>query len=89
MKSRKIVKHIKRTATDSMDLSYCYVVLDDDVIDTKDGCRLVLYQALYGENKKFVRSYSEFYGTVNGHKRFTSVSGSLLVQCQAKAKTLI
>ena len=39
MKSRKIVKHIKRTATDSMDLSYCYVVLDDDVIDTKDGGR--------------------------------------------------
>lgn len=92
-----IVKHFKRGTLSSNDLMYCYVVLDDNVMYTETGDRCVLYQALYGEHKKFCRPYDMFISEVDKEKypdaqqiyRLEKIADSdLLASCKEVAKTL-
>lgn len=60
-----IVRHFKREFVDTAkfdDAMYLYVVLSMNAMDTTNGGRVVVYKALYGDNKIFVRPRRGPYG---------------------------
>jgi hypothetical protein len=66
-----IVRHFKREFVDTAkfdDAMYLYVVLSMNAMDTTNGGRVVVYKALYGDNKIFVRPYEDFMGEVDKEK---------------------
>lgn len=78
IKAGDIVKHFKRElmaeASDMRDnLSYLYEVVSIDGLDTETQARVVIYQALYGERRFFVRPYDDFMGETD-HKKYPQVN---------------
>ena len=74
IKAGDIVKHFKRElmaeASDMKDnLSYLYEVISIDGLDTETQARVVIYRALYGERRFFVRPYDDFMGKTD-HKKY-------------------
>lgn len=54
LKKGDLVQHFKKSSM--KDLGHCYIVLETGVIGTEiDGC-FTVYQALYGDNKLFMRA---------------------------------
>lgn len=96
--NKDIIQHFKRGKRTSDDLMYCYVVLDDNVLYTETEERCVVYQALYGDKKKFCRPYDMFMSEVDREKypnesqtyRLEKVTDEkLLACCEEVVKTLI
>lgn len=92
-----IVKHFKRGSRPSDDLTNCYVILDDDVMYTETGDRCILYQALYGDHKKFCRPFDMFMEEIDKEKypnidqvyRLEKIKDTdLLALCKEVVKTL-
>ena len=50
-------------------LSYLYEVISIDGLDTETQARVVIYRALYGERRFFVRPYDDFMGETD-HKKY-------------------
>lgn len=96
--NKDIVQHFKRGNRTSDDLMHCYLVLDDNVLYTENGERCVIYQALYGNKKKFCRPYDMFMSEVDKEKypnesqtyRLEKITDeNLLACCEEIVKTLI
>lgn len=63
-----VVKHFKRDIENSSDkFKYVYVVMCE-AKHTETGEKLVVYGALYGENKVYARPYDMFYSKVDKKK---------------------
>lgn len=63
------VRHFKRETLTEIELrnnprKYLYKVLTVDAINTVDGSRCVIYEAMY-DNKVYVRPYDEFMSEVD------------------------
>ena len=83
------VSHFKKEANSS-NTSYCYKVLNTNVIHTETKERMVLYQALYGDCQIYCRPYDMFMSEVDKTKypdvwqkyRFTVIrDDKLLEEC--------
>lgn len=70
IKNGDIVRHFKHDLVDTSndEAMYLYAVLYVDAEDTVTGNRVVVYRALYGENKVYVRPYDEFVSEVDTKK---------------------
>lgn len=64
------VKHFKRELFDvpAESLQYVYLIFDMDAEDTTTGERKVVYRALYGDKKVYVRDYDEFMSETDTNK---------------------
>lgn len=65
-----IVKHFKRDLVqrDSDDKTYLYKVLYTNAVDSETGDRYVVYQALYGQHRVFIRPKDMFFSAVDSEK---------------------
>ena len=70
IKSGDIVKHFKRSQAikninNPNDMVYLYEVISTNENHTETGERLVVYRALYGDNKLYARPYDMFMSEVD------------------------
>lgn len=77
IKTGDYVQHFKReyalqNQEERDTLKYLYEVICTDAIDTVTESRVVVYQALYGEHKMFVRPYEDFISEVD-HKKYPDI----------------
>lgn len=70
--SGDIVKHFKREFLSEKEATitkmYEYRILSTNCVHTETGEKLVVYQALYGEQKVYARPYESFFSKVDHNK---------------------
>lgn len=76
IKAGDVVKHFKRElavkGNESDSLLYLYAIICIDGMDTETQERVVVYRALYGERKVFVRPYHNFMAEVD-HEKYPQI----------------
>lgn len=65
LKTGMIVQHFKRDITNTLDTSYCYMIISDCVKHTETGELFVAYMACYGDCSVYVRPRDMFYSEVD------------------------